>query len=206
MSPLAQKSRSNHCTPRGNASLAINPRQLNYDLTRDKPCVSARASLDYGRKAPERKLDIQIPADKPCVSLPGESTTAWRRDPNIYLEYSNQYAITQRPGRGQRLKTASDRDELPYCRAKKEKKDDGAYAKPLVGYRNYQGPVSRQPTAVRQEMTRRPTGASEGAMRNKELRSSYKEFRVTIFSSIPVFFHHAHIHGLHSFDEWGKSK
>ena len=154
MSPLGQGTRSHHGTPRGSLSLAINPRQLNFDLTRCRPCVSARASLDYGRRKPERQLDNEVPSDKPGVSLPGEATTAWRREPKLYLEYSDQYAKTQRPGRGQRLKTAEDRAQLPYCRAKQEKKEDGAYAKPLVGYRNYQGPAHRQPTAMQQVLFR----------------------------------------------------
>jgi len=156
--------------------MASNIRGLNYDLTRDRPCVSARASIDYDRRKAERNLDCDIAADKPCVSLPGQKTTAWRRDPEVYLEYSDQYAVTQRPGRGERLITAEDRDELPYCRAKKEKKEDGAFAKPLVGYRNYQG---RQPTAAREEMSRISTAASERERRKRELRSSYREFRGT---------------------------
>ena len=142
--------RSHHGTPRASKSLAMNPRQLNFDLTNCKPCVSTRASLDYGRHKSERRLEKHAPADKPGVSLPGEATTAWVRDPKLYLEFSDQYAKTQRPGRGQRLKTAEDRAELPYCRAKMEKREDGAYAKPLVGYRSYQGPAHRQPTAARQ--------------------------------------------------------
>jgi hypothetical protein len=187
VSPLGQRSSSKANTPRTprlNVAMVTNPRQLNYDLTKDKPCVSARASLDYSRKKAERNDDQQVPADKPCVSNPGESITAWRRDPKIYLEYSNQYAEKQRPGFGQRLKTATDRDVLPYCRAKMEKKEDGAYAKPLVGYRNYQG---RQPTSAREEtMGRIPTGLSAGAIRQRELRSSYKEFRVSALFASPV--------------------
>ena len=156
VSPLGQGSlshhgtpRSHHGTPRARKSLALNPRQLNFDVTNCKPCASMGVSLDYGRNKPERRLDKHAPADKPGVSLPGEATTAWARDPKLYLEYSDQYAKMQRPGRGQRLKTAEDRAELPYCRAKIEKKEDGAYAKPLVGYRSYQGPAHRQPTAAR---------------------------------------------------------
>ena len=157
--------------------MASNIRNLNYDVTLCKPCVSARASIDYSRKEPERTSGNDIPADKPCVSLPGEKTTAWRRDPQVYLEYSDQYAVTQRPGRGQRLKTTADRDELPYCRAKREKRDDGGYAKPLVGFRNYQG---RQPSAVREQMSHVSTSSSDSARRNRELRSSYKDFWVGI--------------------------
>lgn len=187
MSPLGQRSSSNAGTPRTPRNLAMvtNPRQLNYDLTVDKPCVSARASFDrgYSRKKPERNDDKLVPADKPCVSSPGESITAWRRDPKIYLEYSNQYAEKQRPGFGERLKTAADRDALPYCRAKNEKKEDGAYAKPLVGYRNYQG---RQSTSARETIGRIPTGLSAGAIRQRELRSSYKEFRVSTLYLSPI--------------------
>lgn len=175
MSPLGSHSKSSTPrTPRLSMALATNPRQLNYDLTTDKPCISARASQNYTRKAAVRKADVDPPAgDKPCVSLPGESTTAWRRDPEVYLEYSDQYASHRRPGKGERLKTAADRAELPHRLAKINGKEDGAYAKPLVGYRDYQG---RQRGAACQELGRAPTGVS---IRPGQLRSSYKEFRVS---------------------------
>ena len=178
MSPLGQKQISNTSSPR-NLALATNIRGLNYDLTRDRPCVSARVSMHLSRKAPERTIDLQVRGDKPCVSLPGEVVTAWNLDPDVYLEYSNQYAERGRPGRGERLKTAEHRAELPYCCAKKEKREDGGYAKPLVGYRNYQG---RQPTAVL-DGHRLCTGASESEQQARALRSSYKEFRVCTFST-----------------------
>ena len=110
--------------------------------------------------------------DKPCVSMPGQSTTAWRRDPEEYIEYTDQYAVTQRPGRGQRLKTASDRDFLPYSIAKHEKKEDGGYAKPLVGHRNHQ---RRQPTTASAKETTDARVVSSG---RHILRSAFGEFRV----------------------------
>ena len=178
MSPLGQKQISNIGSLR-NLALATNIRGLNYDLTRDRPCVSVRVSMHLSRKAPERTIDSQVRGDKPCVSLPGEAVTAWNRDQDVYLEYSNQYAERGQPGRGERLETAEHRAELPYCCAKKEKREDGGYAKPLVGYRNYQG---RQPTAVL-DGHRLCTGASESAQQARALRSSYKEFRVCTFST-----------------------
>jgi len=59
----------NTSSPR-NLAVATNIRGLNYDLTRDRPCVSARVSMHLSRKAPERTIDLQVRGDKPCVSLP----------------------------------------------------------------------------------------------------------------------------------------
>ena len=147
-------------------------KSLNFELSRDKPCVAAVPGpvSDWGRKEPPAKT-WEVNGDKPLVSLPGESTTAWRRDPDPYMEYSDQFAVTQRPARGERLKTAPDRDALPYCRAKKEKKEDGAYAKPLVGYRNYQGYC--KPTIA----SSKSTGGTTSVLENREVRSSFREFR-----------------------------